>query len=233
MPVLELRDVKKSYPLPAGGVHLVLDLPAFDLQAREQVALEGPSGTGKTTFLNCCAGILKPDQGSVKVDGRDIAALKESEGDALRGRALGYVFQTFNLLQGLSALENVEMAMRLGAGLDRKRALALLERVGLADKLGHRPSQLSAGQQQRVAVARALANRPALVLADEPTGNLDAESAQEALDLLREACTEAQAALLVVSHDPRVLGRFRKRLALADLNRAARPKAPARKRRRP
>jgi putative ABC transport system ATP-binding protein len=220
MPVLELDGVKKSYPLPDGGRHLVLDLAHFELSAGEQAAMEGPSGTGKTTFLNCCAGILRPDKGCVRIDGQDITSLRESDADALRGRCLGYVFQTFNLLQGLSALENVEIAMRLAGALDHARAGALLERVGLKDKAAHRPSQLSAGQQQRVAVARALAMRPKLVLADEPTGNLDADAAQEALTLLQEASREAGAALLVVSHDPRVLSRFGRRHRLSELNRA-------------
>jgi ABC-type lipoprotein export system ATPase subunit len=235
MPILEMEDVKKSYPLPEGGTHQVLDLPRFSIEPAEQMVLEGPSGTGKTTFLNCCAGILRPDSGRIRILGRDIAALGESESDALRGRSLGYVFQTFNLLQGLSALENVEVAMRFGAGWDRERAVALLKRVGLGDKLGHRPGQLSTGQQQRVALARALANRPKLVLADEPTGNLDADSAQAAVKLLKEVCAEDGAALLVVSHDPRVLRQFRRKQSLADLNRASgrRPKTTRAKRGKP
>lgn len=227
MYVLELNGVKKSYRLPDGGTHLVLDLAHFKLAAGEQMALEGPSGTGKTTFLNCCAGILRPDEGSVRIDGQDIAAMGESEADALRGRSVGYVFQTFNLLQSLSALENVELAMRLSGGLDRNRAAALLKRVGLGGKAAHRPSQLSAGQQQRVALARALAMRPKVVLADEPTGNLDAASAKESLALLQEACREAGAALLVVSHDPRVLARFKRRHSLSSLNLAGRARIGA------
>jgi len=235
MPILEMEDVKKSYPLPGGGSHKVLDLPRFSIEPAEQMVLEGPSGTGKTTFLNCCAGILRPDSGRIRVLGQDLAALGESGTDALRGRSLGYVFQTFNLLQGLSALENVEVAMRFGAGWDRERAVALLERVGLGDKLGHRPGQLSTGQQQRVALARALANRPKLVLADEPTGNLDVDSAQAAVKLLKEVCAEDGAALLVVSHDPRVLRQFRRKQSLAGLNRASGrgPKTPRAKRGKP
>ncbi|HTB23630.1 MAG TPA: ABC transporter ATP-binding protein [bacterium] len=229
MPILELEGVKKSYPLPDGGRHLVLDLAHFSLGAAEQMALEGPSGTGKTTFLNCCAGILRPDSGCVRVAGQDINASGEAKADALRGGSLGYVFQTFNLLQGLSALENVEVAMRFGAGWDRERAVALLGRMGLGNKLGHRPGQLSSGQQQRVALARALANRPKVVLADEPTGNLDADASQEAVELLKEACARDGAALLVVSHDREVLRQFKRRQHLADLNRASqRPSKPAR-----
>ncbi|HXB98184.1 MAG TPA: ABC transporter ATP-binding protein [bacterium] len=229
MPALLLENVQKSYPLPSGGHHLVLDVPKFSLEPGEQLALEGPSGTGKTTLLHCCAGILRPDRGRVVLDGQDLGALPESKRDALRGRRLGYVFQSFNLLQGLSAQENVALALGLGGETDPDRALALLKRVGLAAKAGHRPSQLSAGQQQRVAVARALARRPCVVLADEPTGNLDAAASREALALLREACKEAGAALLLVSHDPGVLRQFKRREHLAKLNRAgAKPKAARR-----
>ena len=220
MPALLLEHVQKSYPLPGGGHYLVLDVPHFSLEPGEQLALEGPSGTGKTTLLHGCAGILRPDRGRVVLDGQDLGALPESKRDALRGRRLGYVFQSFNLLQGLSAQENVALALGLGGETDPDRALALLKRVGLANKAGHRPSQLSAGQQQRVAVARALARRPCVVLADEPTGNLDAAASKEALALLREACKEDGAALLLVSHDHGVLKQFKRREHLARLNRA-------------
>jgi putative ABC transport system ATP-binding protein len=149
-----------------------------------------------------------------------MTALDEAGRDRLRARRIGYVFQTFNLLQGLSALENVMLAMALAGRADEARARALLERVGLGDRLADRPRQLSAGQQQRVAVARALANRPALVLADEPTGNLDPASAGACLALLRETCLESGAALLLVSHDPAVLGALPQRTALGSVNRA-------------
>src|SRR5690606_31877740 len=132
----------------------------------------GTSGSGKTTFLNLIAGILRADSGRVLVDGEEMTGRSESARDALRARTLGYVFQTFNLLQGYTAVENVLLGMLFGKGADRAYAEHLLERVGLADRMAYRPSQLSVGQQQRVAVARALANRPKLVLADEPTGNL-------------------------------------------------------------
>jgi putative ABC transport system ATP-binding protein len=221
MAVLELLDVVKEYPLSEGGRHRVLDVAAFSLEAGQQAALEGPSGSGKTTFLNCCAGVLRPDRGRVFLDGHELSRLSENEADAVRARRLGYVFQTFNLLQGLSALENVALAMRFGGGYDASRARHLLERVGLLGKAGHTPAQLSAGQQQRVAVARALANRPAVVLADEPTGNLDQGAARVALALLKEACAESGAALLVVSHDPQVLATFSVRHRLAEFNAAA------------
>jgi putative ABC transport system ATP-binding protein len=145
----------------------------------------------------------------------------ESARDRLRASAIGYVFQNFNLLHGYTALENVMLGMLFGPGVDRQRAAHLLERVGLSHRLGYRPSQLSIGQQQRVAVARALANRPKLVLADEPTGNLDQRHAGEALDLIRAVCRENNAALLLVSHDPAVLASFERVEDLSTLNRAA------------
>ena len=220
MALLELKDLIKRYPKPEGGQQVVLDVSSLGVEAGEQVALEGTSGSGKTTLLNIIAGILTPDSGSVQLAGEELTALSESGRDRLRAEHIGYVFQTFNLLQGYTALENVLLGMAFGSGQDSGRAHALLERVGIADKAGHLPSQLSVGQQQRVAIARAIANKPSLLLADEPTGNLDAEMAQQALTLLRETCEEVGAAILLVSHDPAVLGAFEKSYSLSELNRA-------------
>lgn len=221
MPLLEISNLKKSYAAPDGGTHVVVDVPDFTLAAQAQVALSGESGSGKTTFLNLIAGILAPDTGSIKLNGLELAGLRESARDRVRATTIGYIFQTFNLLQGYTALENVLLGMSFGPGADREFAKALLKRVGLDAKLNHLPRQLSTGQQQRVAVARALANRPKLVLADEPTGNLDHANAREALQLIREACRENGAALLLVSHDREVLGQFESVQELAKLNRAA------------
>ena len=149
-----------------------------------------------------------------------MTGLGEAARDRLRAETIGYIFQTFNLLQGHTVLENVELGMAFGRGVDRAHAESLLKRVGLGDKLGHHPRQLSTGQQQRVAVARALANRPRLVLADEPTGNLDRRNAREALTLIREVCRESGAALLLVSHDESVLAGFEPVQDFAALNRA-------------
>ena len=220
MPLLEISQLKKIYRTPDGGTQTVLDVPEFALEAKQQLALRGGSGTGKTTLLNCIAGILRPDSGQVRLDGTDIAVASESARDALRARNLGYIFQTFNLLQGYTCLENVLLGMSFGAGANRSRARELLKRVGLADRLDYRPAQLSVGQQQRVAVARALANAPKLVLADEPTGNLDPANARDALTLIREICTETGAALLIVSHDQAVLEQFEDGADLAEINRA-------------
>ena len=221
MPLLEIQNLRRSFALPGAAPRTVIDVREFRLDAGEERALTGPSGSGKSTFLNLIAGILTPDRGQVTIDGCEITALSEPARDRWRARTLGYVFQSFNLLQGYTCLENVLLAMAFGPGVDRGRAEALLRRVGLEDHRHHRPRQLSSGQQQRVAVARALANRPKLVLADEPTGNLDQRNATEVIGLIRETCREAGAALLLVSHDPEVLARSPKVQNLADLNPAA------------
>ena len=185
-----------------------------------RVIVVGTSGSGKTTFLHLIAGILAADEGRIVIDGEAVAALGESQRDRARAARIGYIFQTFNLRQGYTVLENVVLGMSFGpGGVDRARARALLERVGLGHRLHHFPRQLSTGQQQRVAVARALANRPKLVLADEPTGNLDRAHGREALTLIREACREAGAALLLVSHDPEVLAQFEQVRDFSEINR--------------
>jgi putative ABC transport system ATP-binding protein len=221
MPVLDISDLRKSFMSPDGERSAVIDVPRFALQEGEHVALQGASGSGKTTFLNLVAGILQADTGRVVLCGQDLMTLSEAERDRVRANNLGYVFQTFNLLQGFTALENVLLGMMFGPGADHAYARHLLERVGLKDRMNYRPRQMSVGQQQRVAVARALANRPKLVLADEPTGNLDRRSAKDALALIREVCRESQAALLLVSHDVEVLTQFEKVQELTELNRAA------------
>jgi len=220
MSLLQLTGLSKAYPLPGGGEHRVVDVAQFTLEAGAQLALRGESGSGKTTFLHLIAGILAPDSGQVLLDGRDLAGLGEAGRDRVRAEKIGYIFQTFNLLQGHTVLENVELGMAFGRGVDQVHATALLRRVGLGDRLGHFPRQLSTGQQQRVAVARALANHPKLVLADEPTGNLDRKNSREALALIREVCRENGAALLLVSHDEEVLGQFEYVQDFAALNRA-------------
>ena len=220
MPLLDIKNLKKSFVSPDGERHVVVAVDEFCLAEKAQVALSGESGSGKTTFLHLIAGILKPDSGSIILAGQEMSALREPERDRLRATTIGYIFQTFNLLQGYTCLENVLLGMSFGPGADRAFAQTLLERVGLGQRLKHYPRQLSTGQQQRVAVARALANRPKLVLADEPTGNLDHKNAGEALRLIREACRENGAALLLVSHDREVLAGFEQVQSLAQINRA-------------
>jgi ABC-type lipoprotein export system ATPase subunit len=219
MALLEIERLRKAFWVPDGTRQGVIDVPSFQLDARAQIALTGESGSGKTTLLHLIAGLLTPDDGTIRLDGRDMAALGEAARDRLRATTIGYIFQTFNLLQGYTCLENVLLGMSFGPGANRARAVELLRRVGLSDRLRHYPHQLSTGQQQRVAVARALANRPQLVLADEPTGNLDRRRAREAVALIREACAESNAALLLVSHDRELLGGFDSVQPLETINR--------------
>ncbi|MFT7486571.1 MAG: putative ABC transport system ATP-binding protein [Candidatus Paceibacteria bacterium] len=167
------------------------------------------------------AGISTPDAGSIRFDGQELVGLSTARRDRFRSQKIGYVFQSFFLLEGHSALENVALGMQFGAGVDLDFARQLLGTLGLSERLDHRPHQLSVGQKQRVALARALANRPQLVLADEPTGSLDAKSAEEAMELLQGLCKEHAAALIVVSHDVALLQRFDQQLDLFELNRAS------------
>jgi len=225
--MLEVEDLVKSYPGPDGARADVLRIARFSLGAGQERALRGESGCGKTTFLNLLAGILAADSGRILIDGADMAGLPEPSRDRLRAAKLGYIFQTFNLLQGYTVIENVVLGMSFSPlGADFGHARELLVRVGLGHRLDHFPRQLSTGQQQRVAVARALANRPRLVLADEPTGNLDRRNSRESLALIREACRENGTALLLVSHDEEVLGQFSAVEDFASLNLALGARAP-------
>lgn len=226
---LVLTNLRKRYQAPDGSSLTVLDVRAFELGAGEQVALVGASGSGKTTLLHAIAGLLDLDDGRIELaveDGQviDIASLPEARRDVVRGRYIGYVFQTHHLLTGFTALENVLLGMSFtGRSADRAWAEHLLREVGLSDRLHYRPGKLSVGQQQRVAVARAMANRPRLVLADEPTGALDADNAQQVLELMRTLCREVNAALLIVTHDRDIASQLQRVVELSQINRAARP----------
>jgi putative ABC transport system ATP-binding protein len=221
-PVIQLEQVRKSFRLPGGETVDVLDVPAFALAEGEQCALEGQSGSGKSTLLHVISGIMRPDAGRVTIDGVDITRLDEARRDRVRADKLGLVFQQFNLLPGFTALENVLVAMSFGSGKpDRWRAADLLAAVGLSHRLHHKPAELSIGQQQRVAVARALANRPRAILADEPTASVDAAHQRQVIDVVRGTCTEQGVALLLVTHDAAVAGQFPRRLRLEEFNRAA------------
>lgn len=218
MTVLEVANLKKGFVSPGGEHSLVINIPMFSLKEGEQIALQGASGSGKTTFLNLIAGILQAESGKIFIGREEITSLSETGRDRVRAETIGYVFQTFNLLQGYTALENVALGMMFGRGVDINFARMVLERVGLKNYEDYRPSQLSVGQQQRVALARALAKRPKLVLADEPTGNLDFRRTTEAITLLREVCRENNATLLVVSHDRDALSQFEKVEEMTSIN---------------
>jgi len=217
--LLHLTDVKKSFVEPGGKPLTILDIPQFTVEAGEQVVLVGRSGCGKTTLLHVVAGISRPDSGRVRIDGWDIALLTEAECDRFRAERIGYVFQTFNLLPAFSALENVLLGMTFGAGRpDTARARRLLHRVGLEHRMTHRPPMLSVGEQQRVAIARALIKEPRIILADEPTANIDAGNQQQVIDLLRETCREEHVALILVTHSSEVAEQFPRVDHLEQLN---------------
>jgi putative ABC transport system ATP-binding protein len=220
MNALELSQLRRRYQPVGGEQAFELFVPQLTLAAGEQIGLRGASGSGKTTLLHLIAGLLSPDSGRILVAGEDMAALSEAQRDRLRARKIGYVFQTFNLLPAFTAWENVRLALAFAGQPESGWPKELLERVGLSDRLQHRPSQMSVGQQQRVAVARALACRPALVLADEPTGNLDVRNAEIALQLIRDLCRQTGAALLLASHDPDILAQFERVEDLTSLNQA-------------
>ena len=220
--MLHLKDVHKSFVQPDGTQLPILDIGEFHVGVDEQMVLVGRSGSGKTTLLHVIAGISRPDSGRVKVDDWEITLFSEAECDRFRAERIGYVFQTFNLLPGFSALENVLLAMRFVRGRpDKTRARQLLDRVGLGHRITHKPAMLSVGEQQRVAVARALANRPKLLLADEPTANVDAGNQQQVLDLIRQTCKEQNVSLVLVTHAAEVAQQFERVDQLEEINRAA------------
>ena len=218
--MLEIRELKKSFEQPGGGRLPILDIESLSVSAGEQFVLIGQSGGGKTTLLHLIAGISTPDSGSIRVNGTDITKLSESGRDRFRAAMTGYVFQTFNLLAGFTALENVRLGMSFAAGRhDSARAMSLLERVGLADRAHYKPSQLSVGQQQRVAIARSLASRPKLLLADEPTANVDPASSKTVIELIRSNCREDNVTLLMVTHSMEVAAQFDRVERLESINR--------------
>ena len=216
---LLLQDVRKSYREPNGNPLPVLGIERYELAQGEQAALVGSSGGGKTTLLNVISGILTPDAGIVTVSGTDIARFPEVVRDRFRAEKIGFVFQTFNLLPGFTALENVLLGMTFSRGrVDRPFAESLLDRVGLKNRMHHLPGRLSVGEQQRVSVARSMANRPALLLADEPTANVDPANQDLILDLIRDTCKENQVTLLMVTHAVEVAEKFDRVDQLQDFN---------------
>ncbi|KAF0209414.1 MAG: putative ABC transport system ATP-binding [Actinobacteria bacterium] len=206
MAIVEAKNLSRVYGSGDMAV-TALDAVSLSVEAGEFVAVMGPSGCGKSTLLNLIGGLDTPSSGSVMIDGRDIAGMNDTELTALRRQRIGFVFQFFNLIPVLSSVENVALPLVLdGKKADEANAAASdwLKRIGLGDRLKNRPDQLSGGQQQRVAVARALVSEPALILADEPTGNLDSRSSDEIAALLKQVSGEWGRAILMVTHDPRI-----------------------------
>ena len=204
MSVLELKGVTKDYLLGKTEVHALRGLD-LRISRGETVAIMGPSGSGKSTLMHILGVLDTPTDGQALLDDRDLEELNERQLVEVRGKKIGFVFQTFNLIQTLSAQRNVELPMIFqGIGRAKRAEVArnLLVRVGLGDRLHHKPNELSGGERQRVAIARALANDPEIILADEPTGNLDSESGAAILALLRELCTQDGKTVILVTHDP-------------------------------
>jgi putative ABC transport system ATP-binding protein len=216
--MLQLRELCKAYATAAGDPVCALDGVTLSIARGELVALYGPSGSGKSTLLRIVAGLLRPDSGSVTVDGREISSLTERDRARYRLRELGYIDQSFDLLEGATTTQNA--AFKLWLTADARRAERIVEplliRLGLGERLRNRPGELSMGERQRVMIARALSTDPKLVLADEPTGNLDSRRGLEVLELLRETCLDRGAAVLLVTHDPQATAVADRVLALRD-----------------
>jgi len=204
--VLELSSLVKHYQAGEGETVRAVDGVSLSIERGELVALYGPSGSGKSTLLMLIAALMRPDSGKVLVEGREVSALSEDEGARYRLSELGYVDQSLELLPGARVIENAAVKLWLtDARNAERRVKPLLERLGLGDRLRHRPHQLSMGERQRVMIARALSTDPKLVLADEPTGNLDTRRGREVLQLLHDLCHERQVAILLVTHDPQAV----------------------------
>jgi putative ABC transport system ATP-binding protein len=218
LPVVEARGVSKVYRLEGVEVR-ALDGVDLEVVPGDSLAIMGPSGSGKSTLLGLLGGLDRPTSGTLWFQGRDVTRLSDDELAVVRNRVVGFVFQNFQLLARTPAVGNVGLPLvyrGLGRAERRRRAVQALQSVGLGHRLQHRPSQLSGGEQQRVAIARALVTEPAMLLADEPTGNLDSRSGDEVLDLLARLHDERGVAVVVVTHDPGVAGRFQRRVTMAD-----------------
>ena len=219
MPLIELRDIKKIYDLGEVKVH-ALRGATLDIEQGEYASLLGPSGSGKSTLMNTLGCLDRPTSGSYLLGGEEVVKMSKDQRARLRNRRIGFVFQNFNLLARTTALENVTLPLLYHHGITmrerRDRAVRMLQRVGLGDRLDHHPSQLSGGQQQRVAIARGLVNEPSILLADEPTGNLDSRTSREVMELFRELNEESGITVIVVTHDSAVARHSHRMVVLRD-----------------
>jgi len=213
--MIHLQDITKVYPM--GKQELtVLKGVNLHIEQGELVAIMGPSGSGKTTILNLIGCLDKPTSGSYLLEDREVSRLSSGELAQVRSRKIGFVFQTFNLLPRFSALANVELGMRYAGGSDRRRAMEALAKVGLSDRTNHRPTELSGGEQQRVAIARALVKNPPIILADEPTGNLDSRSGEEIISILTSLHAEQGITLVLITHDASIAHHCQRIINLKD-----------------
>lgn len=217
--VIEVRDIRKIYMMGAIEVR-ALDGVSFTIDRGEILSIMGPSGSGKSTLMNLLGCLDRPSSGDYILDGEHVSNLSDDQLADIRNRKVGFVFQSFNLLPRATALANVELPLRYaGVGKERlDRARTALELVGLADRIDHKPTELSGGQQQRVAVARALVNNPAILMADEPTGNLDSKSGKEIMELLLNLNRERGTTVIVVTHDPNIAAQTQRVIRLRDGN---------------
>ncbi len=215
--VIQTKELKKIYKMGEIEVH-ALDGVSFSIQRGEVVSIMGPSGSGKSTLMNLLGCLDHPTSGSYLLDGEEVSSLDDDQLASIRNRKVGFVFQSFNLLPRATALANVELPMRYAGVVNERtaRATESLESVGLGDRIKHKPTELSGGQQQRVAIARALVNNPAILMADEPTGNLDSKSGREIMELLLNLNKTKGTTLIIVTHDPVVADQTQRRIRLRD-----------------
>jgi putative ABC transport system ATP-binding protein len=213
--MIRLQDITKVYPMGKREL-TVLRGVTLNIEHGELVAIMGPSGSGKSTMLNLIGCLDKPTSGSYYFEGREVSRLSSGELAGIRGHKIGFIFQTFNLLPRMSALANVELGMRYAGGVNRKRVMEALAKVGLSARANHKPTELSGGEQQRVAIARALVKNPPMILADEPTGNLDSRSGEEIISILTALHAEQGITLLVVTHDANIARHCQRIIHLKD-----------------
>ncbi len=213
--MIKLENIIKKYPMGKRELTVLKEI-TLHIKQGELVAIMGPSGSGKTTMLNLLGCLDVPTSGSYLLEGREVSRLGSGELARIRGQKIGFIFQTFNLLSRLTALANVELAMTYAGGVDRKRALEALAKVGLSERIHHRPLELSGGEQQRVAIARSIVKNPSLFLADEPTGQLDSQSGSEVISILTSLHAEQGITLVVVTHDASIASHCQRIIHLKD-----------------